>query len=123
VDDQDGEFPISINRIAPYLRVRIQESKQLIVLASENSKNSIWVPWELGVKDNSTQMPEDIAIFPVSNSSPLFVAFVRFSKKLNTDFSKEGFRDFLDAWCEPWIELDGSQSIFFLSKSFLKSGF
>jgi hypothetical protein len=40
------------------------------------------------------------------------------TKRVYDHFSKESFRDFVDAWWEAWIELDESQCIFLLGKSF-----
>lgn len=49
VDWQDGEMPEQTSReTATRLKNKIKDLKKVVLLASENSKESKWVPWELG---------------------------------------------------------------------------
>lgn len=50
---------------AERLRVRMQSSRSLIYLHTENSPQSKWMPWELGYVDGRTGR---VAIFPVVKS-------------------------------------------------------
>src|SRR3546814_18088347 len=44
------------------------QTKRFVLLASKNSKDSRWVPWELGVADGYKGLTK-IALFPASDSS------------------------------------------------------
>jgi TIR domain len=55
--------PYTSRQTAKILRDRIVQCSKFIVLASENSKDSRWVPWELGIADGAKGI-EKIAIFP-----------------------------------------------------------
>jgi len=52
---------------AKKLKERIQQQKKFLVLVTENSKDSRWVPWELGYADPTKGM-DHIASFPVTES-------------------------------------------------------
>jgi hypothetical protein len=52
---------------AKKLKERIKQQKKFLVLVTENSKNSRWVPWELGYADPTKGM-DHIASFPVTDS-------------------------------------------------------
>ncbi len=54
---------LSLTETAMMLRDRINECKRFIVLVSENSYKSLWIPWELGYADGRKD-ELDIAIFP-----------------------------------------------------------
>lgn len=69
VDWLDPTMPhVTSAETARKIKERIVQCERFIVLLSENSKESKWVPWELGVadakKDNSK-----ISIFPIKRSS------------------------------------------------------
>lgn len=52
VDEVDPEMaPYTNTETAAILKSRIRQSKKLVLLTSKNSKESRWVPWELGVAD------------------------------------------------------------------------
>lgn len=69
VDEIDPEMPPYTNdETAALLKKRIHQSKRFVLLASKNSKESKWVPWELGVADGEKGMG-NIALFPASDSS------------------------------------------------------
>ena len=60
-----------VNRdTAQTLKIRMKQSKSLLYLATSNSSDSKWMPWELGYFDGIK--PECIAVLPVldfANSS------------------------------------------------------
>ncbi|MEK0160811.1 toll/interleukin-1 receptor domain-containing protein [Pseudoalteromonas piscicida] len=51
---------------ADLLRMRMKQSKSLIYVATENSPNSRWMPWELGYFDGFR--PQGVAILPLLDS-------------------------------------------------------
>lgn len=53
---------------AGILRQRINQSDKLILFATPNSKESKWIPWELGLGDGFLKY-ENVAILPVTNNS------------------------------------------------------
>lgn len=55
---------------AQTLKTRMQQSKSLLYLATSNSSDSKWMPWELGYFDGLK--PECIAILPVLDSADSF---------------------------------------------------
>lgn len=64
VDWEDGEMPSTTSSTtASRLKARIRECSRFVLLASERSKSSLWVPWELGYADSEKGM-ERIAILP-----------------------------------------------------------
>lgn len=68
VDWMDEGMPDVVSgETARKLKERIQQQKKFLVLVTENSKDSRWVPWELGYADPTKGM-DHIASFPVSES-------------------------------------------------------
>lgn len=66
VDWMDEGMPDVISgETAKKLKQRIQQQKKFLVLVTENSKDSRWVPWELGYADPVKGM-DHIATFPVA---------------------------------------------------------
>lgn len=64
VDSVDATLPpYTTAETAAKLKWRVQKAKRFILLATENSKNSTWVPWELGIADGYKSL-EQIALFP-----------------------------------------------------------
>jgi hypothetical protein len=55
--------PYTSKETAATLKRRIGECRKFVMLASENSKESRWVPWELGIADGERGIP-NIALFP-----------------------------------------------------------
>ena len=54
VDKKDDNLPPKTSReTASVLKRRIAECRKFIVFATANSKDSRWVPWELGVSDGN----------------------------------------------------------------------
>jgi hypothetical protein len=68
VDWMDEGMPDEVSgETAKKLKERIQQQKKFLVLVTENSKDSRWVPWELGYADPTKGM-DHIASLPVSES-------------------------------------------------------
>ena len=68
VDWMDEGMPDVVSgETAKKLKERIQQQKKFVVLVTENSKDSRWVPWELGYADPTKGM-DHIASFPVTES-------------------------------------------------------
>ena len=64
IDKKDPTLPpYTTEETATKLKARINQSKRFVLLASENSKESKWVPWELGIADGSKSRTQ-IALFP-----------------------------------------------------------
>ncbi|GAB5489591.1 MAG: hypothetical protein Pars2KO_31610 [Parasphingorhabdus sp.] len=69
IDKKDPLLPPYTNRnTAKTLKMRISQTKKFVLLASENSKASKWVPWELGIADEAKGIPR-IAVFPTVEST------------------------------------------------------
>lgn len=69
IDKGDARLPKppSIST-ATVLKERINSCPKLVVFVTKNTKDSIWVPWELGIADGS-KGNSNIAIFPVGENS------------------------------------------------------
>lgn len=69
VDWLDSSMPATTTgETANKIKVKIRESDRFLVLLSENSVNSKWVPWELGYADGVKEI-KDIAILPIRRST------------------------------------------------------
>lgn len=69
VDKKDPTLPpYTSKETASTLKTRVSQAKKFILLASANSKDSRWVPWELGLADGYKKI-ENIAIFPAVDSA------------------------------------------------------
>ncbi len=69
IDEIDPEMPpYTTDETANLLKSRIQQAKRFVLLVTKNSKESKWVPWELGVADGYKHLPQ-IALFPSSDSA------------------------------------------------------
>ena len=68
VDEVDPAMPpYTSEETANLLKRRIAQTARFVLLASPNSKDSRWVPWELGIADGEKGL-ERIALFPASDS-------------------------------------------------------
>jgi len=66
IDWLDPSMPKITNAdTAKNLKDRLREAKRFILLATDNSLQSIWIPWELGLADGIKGM-ESIAIMPIT---------------------------------------------------------
>lgn len=64
IDKKDSSLPPYTNeQTAQTLKDRINQSRKFVLLASENSNQSKWVPWELGLADGYKGIGK-VAIFP-----------------------------------------------------------
>ena len=64
VDKIDPEMPpYTSDKTASLLKDRIRQTKKFVLLTSINSKESRWVPWELGIADGYKKI-DKIALFP-----------------------------------------------------------
>ena len=64
IDKSDKELPKETSsETGEILKNRIREAKKFIVLVSQNSKDSKWIPWELGIADVKMKI-ENVAILP-----------------------------------------------------------
>lgn len=69
IDEIDPDMPpYTSEETAGILKSRIQQTKRFVLLASANSKDSRWVPWELGLADGYKGV-DKIALFPAAESS------------------------------------------------------
>lgn len=67
IDEIDPEMPpYTTEETANLLKSRIRQTKRFVLLASKNSKESRWVPWELGIADGYKSLSH-IALFPASD--------------------------------------------------------
>ena len=68
VDWMDEGMPDTVSgETAKRIKEKIREQKKFMVMVTENSKDSRWVPWELGFADPVKGM-DHIAILPVSEN-------------------------------------------------------
>ena len=68
VDKKDPKLPPYTNKeTALGLKKRIHQSSKFVLLASNNSKDSRWVPWELGIADEHKGL-DRVAILPAVDS-------------------------------------------------------
>ncbi|ALL13165.1 toll/interleukin-1 receptor domain-containing protein [Caulobacter henricii] len=68
-DEVDPEMPpYTTDETANLLKKRIQQTKKFVLLVTKNSKESKWVPWELGLADGYKGLSR-IALFPSADSA------------------------------------------------------
>ena len=64
IDKKDPSLPpYTTKDTAAGLKKRIQQSNKFVLLASKNSKDSRWVPWELGIADQAKGLNR-VAVLP-----------------------------------------------------------
>lgn len=69
VDEIDPAMPPYTNdETAALLKQRIHQTHRFVLLASKNSQDSRWVPWELGIADGDKGVGR-IALFPAADAS------------------------------------------------------
>lgn len=69
VDNGDARLPARPSKItAEILRDTINELRRFIIFVTSNSKDSRWIPWELGLGD-AFKGPSSIALLPASESA------------------------------------------------------
>lgn len=68
IDWQDAEMPSPPSaETAARIRVRIRQCHLFLLLATQNSMNSRWCPWELGFADGVKANPE-IVVIPTTDA-------------------------------------------------------
>ena len=68
-DEVDPEMPpYTTDETANLLKKRIRQTKKFVLLVTKNSKESKWVPWELGLADGYKGLPK-IALFPSADNA------------------------------------------------------
>lgn len=108
VDKADKELPQKTSaETGVKLKERISQCPKFIVLVTANSKNSRWIPWELGIADEKKQLP-NVALLPdVGNQA-------------NAEWSEQEylglyprivFTNFKDQVEPVWMVLDHHQNI------------
>ena len=69
VDLEDGSLPEEPSgETAAILRAAINGCSRLVVFVTTNSKDSKWIPWELGVGDGE-KGPHRVALFPAAQQT------------------------------------------------------
>lgn len=69
VDDGDRRLPTPPSKVtAQVLRDTIRQLNRFIVFVTPNSKDSRWIPWELGLADGF-KTPDNVAILPATESA------------------------------------------------------
>jgi hypothetical protein len=71
IDVKDASVAnVSAADAAKRLRSAIRETRRLVVLVTENTHTSRWIPWEMGLADAVTSVGADrIALLPLRSSS------------------------------------------------------
>jgi hypothetical protein len=83
------------------LRRELRQSKKFILFATKNSKDSKWVPWELGLADGY-KSPSNMAVFPGVDS------------ETDTQWTEQ---EYLGLYDRVVAERVGSQENFYVMKS------
>lgn len=69
IDKLDDQLPRKTSpETGARLKRRIEECRKFVVLVSPNSKESKWIPWELGIGDVKKTL-RNIALFPTVNEN------------------------------------------------------
>ena len=69
IDKKDPRLPDSVTpETAEILRDTIRQCKKMVVLVSSNTKESRWIPWELGLGDEAKRT-WNVALFPIVEKS------------------------------------------------------
>jgi hypothetical protein len=69
VDWDDPEMPERTSaETAAVIKGKIKAHQKFVVVVTDNSKGSRWVPWELGIADQAKQFRE-IALWPVTEAA------------------------------------------------------
>lgn len=64
VDERDPELPTAdFQETAERIRCVVTECRKFVLFVTERSKNSKWIPWELGLGDGSKK-ENNVALFP-----------------------------------------------------------
>lgn len=73
IDKKDGDLPkVTSPQTAKILKKRISECQKFIVLITDNTPKSRWIPWELGLAD-AIRTRRNIALLPYSRTTNDFI--------------------------------------------------
>lgn len=114
IDYLDEQLPDTPNsKTAALLRERIKKSDKFIMVSTPNSKDSKWIPWELGLGDGFDGY-ENAIILPVTNNTLIWTEQEYFEiygyvKEANsTDGSKKDwaifYPDLKPIWLSDWLK-------------------
>lgn len=68
-DLDDERMPENPNpETAAIIKQQIKSSDRLVIFVTTNSKDSKWVPWELGIGDSELN-PDNVALLPTASTS------------------------------------------------------
>jgi hypothetical protein len=69
LDKNDQELPqLEIFDIAERLRTAVRKCKKFVLLVTPKSKDSKWIPWELGLGDG-VNLDKNVALFPSAETA------------------------------------------------------
>ena len=69
IDERDAELTgDNIYHTANRLRDVVKTCRKFVLFVTEQTKDSKWIPWELGLGDGSRN-PDNVALFPASDKS------------------------------------------------------
>ncbi len=69
IDDGDSRLPKKPSqKTAAILRDTIQKLRRFVLFVTTNSKDSIWIPWELGLGDAYKRIP-NVALLPTAEKT------------------------------------------------------
>lgn len=69
IDKDDSSLPKTVTvKTAEILRATINNCKRMVLLVTSNTKDSLWIPWELGLGDGEISN-QNVALFPVTKTS------------------------------------------------------
>ena len=68
VDNADESLPRNPSiKTAEILRGNLRATRKFVLFVTKNSKDSIWIPWELGIADGEKR-PSNVALFPAADN-------------------------------------------------------
>lgn len=89
------------------LKEQIKKCSKVIVLVSENSKNSKWIPWEVGIADMN-KTPQKIALLPKTESVSavwpeqeymgLYNRIIQYAGLWYIQDAETGYKTLLETW-------------------------
>ena len=113
----------SVNKeTAAILRERMKHSHSMIYIATENSSNSKWMPWELGFFDG--QKPGGVAILPLLDSeSQRFMGqeYLGFYPVVTKHLKNNAIKHYVEDRGNKWSTLENFAHGSPLWKSYLQS--
>ena len=69
IDKDDSSLPKTVTvKTAEILRETINRCTRMVLLVTSNTKDSLWIPWELGLGDGEIKN-NNVALFPVAEKS------------------------------------------------------